>query len=145
MQVHLLKQNSISTNKRNLSVTSFIIALIVIAITISAMVLIPGNWSLITGIILILATVRHLVIVTNRKPLLLEITDNKIIYLSEKNNELVTINSEDISGIDHKFCELKIHTKDNVVHQINLLNTGSEQNRWEIKEHVKKLTAGIRY
>ncbi|HEY0057259.1 MAG TPA: hypothetical protein VGB63_18060 [Pedobacter sp.] len=144
MQVHLLKQNSISASKRNLSVTSFIIAFSVIAITLAAMVLIPGNWSMITGSILIAATVRHLVVVTNRKPLLLEITDNKIIYLSEENNQLITINSEEISAIDHKFCELKIHTKDEVVHHINLLNTGSEQNRWEIKEHVKRLTAGIR-
>ncbi|HEX8378842.1 MAG TPA: hypothetical protein VF602_13575 [Pedobacter sp.] len=144
MQVHILKQNSISASKRNLSATSFIIAFFVIAITATAMALIPGTWSLITGSVIIAATVRHLAIVTNRKPLLLEITDKKITYLSEENNQLITINSGDISGIDHKFCELKIHTKNDVVHHINLLNTGSEQNRWQIKEHVKTLTAGIR-
>jgi hypothetical protein len=144
MQVHLLKQNSISASRRNLSVTSFIIAFFIVAATVAAMVLIPGTSSLIAGVILIIVTVGYLARATNRKPLLLEITNTQITYLSEENNELITINSEDISGIDHKFCELEIRTKDNGVHHVNLLNTGSEQNRWEIKEHVKRLTAGIR-
>lgn len=75
---------------------------------------------------------------------MLEITDDKITYLSEEQNELISIQSEDIISIEHKFCELQIRTRDEQVHNINLLNTGSEQTRWEIKEHIKELTETIK-
>lgn len=144
MQVHLSKQNSITTSKkRNISNTTILIGIVAITATLIAMVLIPGYSSFGTGVLIILATLRYLIVATNKKPLLLEITDNRISYLSEESNELITINSEDIKSIEHKFCELQIHTKDDLVHNINLLNTGSEQNRWEIKEHTKKLIEKI--
>jgi UPF0716 family protein affecting phage T7 exclusion len=86
MQIHLFKQNSISTNspKRNLSAISILIGISVIAATVTATVIIPGYFTYFTGALLIIGTVRYLVRETNRKPLLLEITDNKIIYLSEE-------------------------------------------------------------
>ncbi|MEJ6981332.1 hypothetical protein WG906_12770 [Pedobacter sp. P351] len=146
MQVHLIKQNSILTpsTQRNLSSTSILIGIAIIIATITAIVLIPGYSTFFTGALLIGATIRYLAKSINRKPLLIEITDNKLIYLSEERNELITINSEDILSINHKFCELQIHTRNEQIHNINLLNTGSEQTRWEIKEHIKGLTAGIR-
>lgn len=145
MQIHLIKQNSISTTstKRNFLGASIFIGIILIIVTLTAMTLIPGSSTLFTGAFLIGAIIVYLVKSINRKPLLLEITDNKIIYLSEERNEFTIINLEDILSINHKFCELQIHTKDELVHNINLLNSGSEQTRWEIKEHIKKLTKGI--
>ena len=144
MQVHLSKQNSISTSRnRNLSSTSILVGSVVILATFIAMVLIPGYWSFFTGALVISITLKYLIQSTNKKPLLLEITNDKIVYLSEERNELVTINPEEIAAINHKFCELEIHTKDEMVHNINLLNTGSEQNRWEIKEHTKRLVEKI--
>lgn len=146
MQIHLFKQNSISTHsqKRNLSAVSIFIGISVITATSTAIVLIPGYFTYLTGALLIIGTIRYLVRETNRKPLLLEISDNKIIYLSEEKNELITINSGDIVSIHNKFCKLLIYTKDENVHNVNLLNSGSEQNRWEVKEHVKRLVEGIR-
>lgn len=146
MQIHLFKQNSISTPspKRNISAISIFIGISVISATLIAMILIPGYSTYGAGSLLISGIIRYLVRETNRKPLLLEITDNKIIYLSEEKNELVTINSDDIVSIHNKFCKLLIFTKDENVHNINLLNSGSEQNRWEVKEHVKRLTKEIR-
>ena len=145
MQVHLSKQqNSITTSKnRNISSSSILIGIVIIISTLTAMVLIPGYGSLITGTLVILLTIRHLILAINKKPLLLEITNDKIAYLSEERNELITILPEEIRSINHKFCELQIHTKDEVVHNINLLNTGSEQTRWEIKEHVRMLIEKI--
>lgn len=146
MQIHLFKQNSISTHspKRNISAISIFIGISVISATLTAMILIPGYSTYGAGALLIIGTIRYLVRETNRKPLLLEITDNKIIYLSEEKNELVTINSDEIVSIHNKFCKLLVFTKDENVHNINLLNSGSEQNRWEVKEHVKRLTKEIR-
>lgn len=145
MQVHLSKQqNSISTsNKGNLSSASILSGIAIITATLTAMALIPGYSSFITGSLVIGVTVRYLITTTNKKPLLLEITDEKITYLSEEKNELITILPEEISNITHKFCELQIHTKDDRVHNINLLNTGSEQTRWEIKEHTRMLIEKI--
>ncbi|MBC8052695.1 MAG: hypothetical protein H7Y13_06495 [Sphingobacteriaceae bacterium] len=146
MQVHLSKQNSITTTRnRNLSSTSILMGIFVITVTLSAMVLIPGYWSFGTGVLVICLTLKYLIASVNRKPLLLEITDDKISYLSEERNELVTIRPEEIRSIAHKFCELQIHTKDNRVYNINLLNTGSEQTRWEIKEHTRMLIERIQH
>ena len=144
MQVHLSKQNSMPTHgKRNLSSSSILVGIMIISATLIAMVLIPGIATYLTGAVIIMATIIHLARATNRKPLLIEITDNEIIYLSEEQNERIKIDVKDIASISHKFCELQIHTKDELVHNINLLNTGSEQTRWEIKEHIKRLTEGI--
>ena len=141
MQVHLSKQqNSITASKnRNFSSSNILIGVVVVTIMLTGMAVIPGYGSFITGSIFILFTLRHLIIATNRKPLLLEITNDKITYLSEESNKLITILPNEILSINHKFCELQIHTKDEVVHNINLLNTGSEQTRWEIKEHIRML------
>jgi len=143
MHIHLFKQNSINASKKNLSSLSIFFAVSIILVTVSAMILIPGYGTLLTGTLLMVATLRKLVVSINRKPLLLQITDNEIIYLSEELNELVTINSTEIKGITHRFCELQIQTKDGVIHHVNLLNTGSEQTRWEIKDLIKSLTAKI--
>jgi hypothetical protein len=141
MQVHLPKQNSITASaKNNVSNTSLFLGIVIITLTLTAMFLIPGYSTAFTGLIVIGATVRYLTNAINKKPLLLEITDDKISYLSEEKNELVTINAEEILSINHKFCVLEIHTNDEAVHNINILNTGSEQTRWEIKEHLKRLT-----
>jgi low affinity Fe/Cu permease len=146
MQVRLSKQGSIlGSPKQNLSRVSFLFVFVSICVIAAAMILIPGTSTAISGILAIGLILRHLFVKTNRKPLLLEITDNKITYLSEERNELITIESENIAAIDHKFCELRIRTKDESVHNINLLNTGSEQTRWEIKEHIKKLAEEIRH
>jgi hypothetical protein len=144
MQFHLSKQNSISTSQKiNLSNTGLLIGIGIITITLTAMFLIPGYSSFITGTLVIAATIRHLVHSINKKPLLLEITNEGISYLSEESNELIFVQADEIVGINHKFCELVINTRDGNVHKINLLNTSSEQDRWEIKEHVKGLTAQI--
>lgn len=144
MQIHLSKQNSLTaSNKPNLSSASILTGGILITATLTAMVAIPGYTSLLTGILIIASTTGYLIRSINKKPLLLEITNSKIAYLSEEQNQLITINSEDIASINHKFCELQIITKDELVHNINLLNTGSEQTRWEIKEHTRRLTESI--
>lgn len=143
MQIHLSKQNSTVVRNRNLSSTTILIGITVVSATLTAMVLIPGYTSFVTGVLVILFTLMYLVRTTNRKPLLLEISHNKISYLSEDSGELLTITSEEISSINHKFCELQIHTKDGKLHNINLLNTGSEQTRWEIKEHIRILIDNI--
>jgi|GEM_PF-1181586 len=143
MQVYLSKQNSRKPTSNNLSTLSIIAGVVIISATLTVMIIIPGYWSFSPGVFLILATVWYLYYTINRKPLLLEITNNQISYISEENSELITISTEDILDINHKFCELEIYTKDERVHAINLLNTDSEQTRWEIKEHLKKLIEGI--
>ncbi|MBC7915231.1 MAG: hypothetical protein H7Y07_14020 [Pyrinomonadaceae bacterium] len=143
MQTHLFKQNSINASKNNLSSLSIYMTVAFVILTIAAIILIPGYSTLITGIVIIVTSVRHLIISINKKPLLLEITESKIVYLSEERNELVTINPEEIRTISHKFCELQIQTKDDTIHHVNILNTGSEQTRWEIKELTKRLTEKI--
>jgi hypothetical protein len=145
MQVHLTKQNSTSVKNRNLSSTSIFIGITVVTATLTAMILIPGHTSLLTGVLVIGATVKYLITSTNKKPLLLEISDEKISYLSETSGTLITISPDEIASISHKFCELQIHTKDDKVHNINLLNTGSEQTRWEIKEHTRMLIDKINH
>ena len=143
MQTHLFKQNSINTSKSNVSSLSIFVLSTVVVLTVAAMILVPGYTSFFTGLAIITATVRHLIKNINKKPLLLQITEKEIVYLSEERNELVTISPSEIKVISHKFCELEIYTKDDAVHHINLLNTGSEQTRWEIKELTKRLTQKI--
>jgi hypothetical protein len=139
MQVHLSKQNSaINLKNHNYSSVSLFWGVLLISATLSAMFLIPGYWSMATGLFVLIAAIKFLVLQTNRKPLLLEITEQEIIYLSDNNNEFVKISIEEIDHIEHRFCELIICTKDKQIHTVNLLNTGSEQTRWEIKEYTKK-------
>lgn len=137
MQIHLFKQNSINTSKGNVSTLSVIFSAIIILLTIGGMIAVPGYVTLSGGIILISAITRYMILNLNKKPLLLEITGNDIIYMSEHQKEPITIHAEDIVSITHKFCELRICTKDEAVHYINLMNTKSEQTRWEIKELLK--------
>lgn len=122
---------------------SVFLSMVIVSITIAAMTMFYSYSTLVGGIVVIGVVVRHLMINLNRKPLLLEITENDIIYLPENEKEQVTIHSEDIISITHRFCELQISTKDDKVHRINLMNTNSEQTRWEIKELVKSLVAKI--
>lgn len=143
MQIHLFKQNSINTSRGTVSIVSVFLSVIVVSITVAVMIMFSGYITLVGGILLIGAVIRYLAINLNKKPLLLEITGNDIIYLPENQKEPVTICSEDITAIRHKFCELQISTKDDKVHLINLMNTNSEQTRWEIKELVKSLVAKI--
>lgn len=144
MQVYLSKQNSRKTTSNNMSTLSLAIGVVIISASLITVLKIPGYGSFFTGLLLILATIRFLYYRINKKPLLLEISSDQINYISEGEKELVTINNEDIITIHHKFCELEIYTKDERVHNINLLNSGSEQTRWEIKEQLKKLTKEIK-
>jgi hypothetical protein len=143
MQINLSKQNSINVSKRNLSSVTILVVVLIVFITVIAMVSIPGYGTLITGSIVIIAILRQLIVAINKKPLLLKITKNSIVYLSEERNELISIASDEIKEITHRFCELQILTKDDSIHHINLLNTDSEQTRWEIKELSKQLTERI--
>lgn len=143
MQVYLSKQNSRKPAPDNMSNLSIITGVVIISASLTIMTIIPNFWSFFPGIVVILITVRYLYYTVNKKPLLLEISDNQINYVSDDSGELITISTEDILSINHRFCELEIYTNDTRVHNINLLNTGSEQTRWEIKEHLKKLIEGL--
>jgi hypothetical protein len=73
------------------------------------------------------------------KPLnFVKIEENNLQYYCPVKKELVVIPVQDITNITSRFCELQIHTT-NRTHCLNLNQIKQEQQRWEIKEMIKKL------
>ncbi|WP_423147127.1 hypothetical protein [Rubrolithibacter danxiaensis] len=71
--------------------------------------------------------------------LLLKIDNEGFDYFSFEEDKVIRIQAEEISKITTGFCELKVHTRDNLIHKINMAPIKKEQTRWEVKEMVKQL------
>ena len=67
----------------------------------------------------------------------IRIQDSKLEYYCFKEKQIVTISADEITHITHRFCELRVHTKDQV-HFLSLEPVRKERKRWEIKEMINQ-------
>ena len=67
-----------------------------------------------------------------------KIEDNQVQYFCPVKKEVILIPANEITKVSTHFCELQIHTY-NRTHCINMNKIKQEQQRWEIKEMIKKL------
>ena len=74
---------------------------------------------------------------TTRVPFI-KIQEDRIEYLCQEQEEIISIDANDITKITTRFCELKIHTNEQI-HSLNLGMIRQEKKRWEIKEMIYKI------
>ena len=67
----------------------------------------------------------------------IRIQDSKLEYYCLKQKQIITISAEEITHITHRFCELRVHTKEEV-HYLSLEPVRKERKRWEIKEMINQ-------
>jgi hypothetical protein len=78
----------------------------------------------------------HFHIKSNKLPYI-SIQDSKLEYYCLKERKIIIIRAEEITHITHRFCELRVHTKDHV-HYLSLEPVRKEKKRWEIKEMIQQ-------
>lgn len=71
--------------------------------------------------------------------LLLKVDGTCVVYFSNEEAKLISIQAEEISKITTAFCQLQVHTRDNNIHLINMEPIKKEKTRWEVKEMIKQL------
>lgn len=67
----------------------------------------------------------------------IRIQDSKLEYYCLKEQQIVSISADEITHITHRFCELRVHTKEQV-HLLSLEPVRKERKRWEIKEMINQ-------
>lgn len=67
----------------------------------------------------------------------IRIQDSKLEYYCLKEKQIITISADEITHITHRFCELRVHTKEQV-HFLSLEPVRKERKRWEIKEIISQ-------
>ena len=87
--------------------------------------------------IILLVVVVKLIIKRLRVPFV-QIADGTLNYFNPQNGEMVSVQAKDITHISTRFCELKIHTNENI-HSLNLGLIRNEKARWEIKEMIREM------
>lgn len=93
------------------------------------------------AICMILFAVAALFIMRRQKVPFVEIANGTLSYFDTTRGEMVSIPVHDITHISTRFCELNVHTADNI-HSVNLDLIRSEKARWEIKEMIREMTKG---
>lgn len=111
-----------------------ILALNTIGFNIEDIAIITMN--LILGIVLMLILFSYFQ--KYQKVPFVEINNGILNYFDTERNEIIKINVQDITHINTRFCELRIHTNEKV-HILNLDVIRNETKRWEIKEKIRKL------
>jgi hypothetical protein len=138
-QLHANHKNvNANLNKLWLYCTIFLSVLVLITLISSASIL-PTAFYLVNIALCLLFAIGFLVTRFKGKPLnFVKIEENNLQYYCPVKKELVVIPVQDITNITSRFCELQIHTT-NRTHCLNLNQIKQEQQRWEIKEMIKKL------
>lgn len=67
-----------------------------------------------------------------------EINNESLNYFDAEKNEIIKVCVKDITHINTKFCELRVHT-DEKIHVLYLNVIRNETKRWEIKEKIRTL------
>ncbi|SKB63564.1 hypothetical protein [Daejeonella lutea] len=80
-----------------------------------------------------------LVLSRRQKIPFVEISNGTMTYFDTVKGELISLPVNDITHISTRFCELNVHTANNV-HSLNLDLIRSEKARWEIKEMIREMT-----
>jgi hypothetical protein len=81
--------------------------------------------------IIMLVTRRH-------KVPFVEIVDGTISYFDSSRGEMVSVQVHEITHISTRFCQLDVHTAENI-HSLNLGLVRNEKTRWEIKEMIREM------
>lgn len=70
-----------------------------------------------------------------------EIVNDTLNYFDPEKGEVVSVPAKDITHISTRFCELNVHTHENI-HSLNLGLIRNAKTRWEIKEMIRKMAHG---
>ena len=138
-QLHSSHKNvNANLNKLWLFSSIFLSVLLLITLAFSTTIL-PTAFYLINLALCFLIAIVFLIMRFKGKPLtFVKIEENNLQYYCPIKKELVVIPIQQITNITSRFCELQIHTTSRT-HCLNLNQIKQEQQRWEIKEMIKKL------
>lgn len=115
----------------------FLSALVLITL-FSSVAILPAAFYLINIALCFLLVVVVVVLNFKKKPVeLLKVEEDQLQYFCPVKKEVVLIPINEITKVTTQFCELQIHTY-NQTHCLNLNKIKQEQQRWEIKEMIKK-------
>lgn len=70
-----------------------------------------------------------------------EIVNKTLNYFDPEKGEMVSVPAKDITHISTRFCELNVHTHENI-HSLNLGLIRNAKTRWEIKEMIREMARG---
>jgi len=87
-----------------------------------------------SGIIFLAAIVTF--ITRRQKVPFIEILDGTLTYFDNNKGAMVSIPVGEITHVSSRFCELLLHTADQI-HCLNLDLVRSEKSRWEIKDMIR--------
>ena len=127
-------------NKLWLYSSIFLSALVLITLC-SSVAILPAAFYLSNMVLCLLFIIVVVVLKFKKKQVtLVKIEENQLQYFCPIKKETVMIPTNEITKVTTQFCELQIHTY-NRTHCLNLKKIKQEQQRWEIKEMIKKFAA----
>lgn len=131
---------NVNANLNKLWLFSIIFLSVLVFITLFSSITILSASFYLSNIALCLLFVIVVLIVKskNRQVAFVKIEEDNLQYFCPIKKEVVVIPVQEIINITTRFCELQIHTS-NRTHCLNLDKIKQEQQRWEIKEMIRKL------
>ena len=131
------KNINANLNKLWLFSSIFLSALVLITLC-SSVAILPAAFYLSNVVLCLLFIIVFFILRFRKKPVeLVKIEENQLQYFCPVKKETVIIPTNEITKVTTQFCELQIHTY-NRTHCLNLKKIKQEQQRWEIKEMIKK-------
>ncbi len=138
-QLNLNYRNT-NANLNKLWLYSIIFLTVLVLVTLfSSVTILPASFYLANIVLCLLFVIVVLAVkFKNRQVNFVKVEKNNLQYFCPTTKELVVIPIQEITNITTRFCELQIHTT-NRTHCLNLDKIKQEQQRWEIKEMIRKL------
>lgn len=138
-QLSLSRQNAILKANRTWLLSKIALFILISTTLLSSISEIPSAFNISTiGIFLLIVTIVLLLILKRKHVPFVKIKDNQLQYYCPIKKELVVIPAKEITKVTTHFCELQIHTC-NHTHCLNINKVKQENERWEIKEMIRKL------
>ena len=94
--------------------------------------------NLIIGIVFIMLLAIVMLVTRRHKVPFVEIVDSTLNYFDTNKGEMVSVQVHEITHISTRFCQLDVHTAENI-HSLNLGLVRNEKTRWEIKEMIREM------
>lgn len=125
-------------NKLWLYSSIFLSALVLITL-FSSVAILPTAFYLANIVLCVFFIIVVVIFKFKKRPFaFVKIDEDQLQYFCPVKKEVIVIPKNEITKVTTQFCELQIHTY-NHTHCLNLKKIKQEQQRWEIKEMIKKL------
>ena|SRR5579875_196935 len=138
-QLNLSNANAASNWNKLWLISKIFLSFIIAVTLLSSVTTVPSAFYISNMMLCLAFLVAVLLVKFKRKQAdFVKIENNQVRYFCQVKKEAIVIPINEITKVTTQFCELQIHTSSRT-HCLKLNKIKQEQQRWEIKEMMRKL------